>query len=218
MIIFVSIRKNEKMLQIDDKIISFDILENHFVCDLNKCKGNCCVQGASGAPLAEDEAGILNDLYPDIKPFLRPEGAVAIEQQGVPVIDVDGDEVTPLIDGKECAYVVFDRGIAFCGIEKAYLEGRISFRKPISCQLYPIRVKQFSGFTALNDDRWTLCEPARALGKEKKVRIFEFVREALIRAYGKPFYEDLNEAAEKLNEKRLIERNQSLDEEYGQIF
>lgn len=206
------------MLQIGDKIVSLDVIENQFICDLQKCKGNCCVIGASGAPLEEGEADLLNDLYPQIKPFLRAEGIEAIEAQGLPVIDADGDEVTPLVNGKECAYVVFENGIALCAIEKAFLAGKISFRKPLSCYLYPIRAKKYKEFTALNDDRWELCEPARVLGKVKKVRIYEFVKAALVRGYGKDFYRKLDEAANRRLKYKLIERDLSADEEYGQIF
>ena len=156
------------MLQIDDKIVSLDILEKHFVCNLEKCKGYCCVHGASGAPFDKGESEILKKEYSNIKPFLSSEGIAAIEKDGISVVDSDGDEVTPLINGKECAFSIFEKGIAKCGIEKAFLAGKTTFRKPVSCHLYPIRIKHYSGFYALNYDQWDLCDPARILGDEKK--------------------------------------------------
>ena len=199
------------MLQIDDKIISLDILEKNFVCHLEKCKGYCCVHGASGAPLDKGEGAILREVFPDVKPFLSREGIEAIEKQGISVIDSDGDEVTPLINGKECAFVIFEKGIAKCGIEKAFLAGKSKFRKPVSCHLYPIRVKHYSGFYALNYDHWDLCDPARILGDEKKVTIFEFVEQALVRKFGENFHKELTVAAKELKHKREQEENRAED-------
>jgi hypothetical protein len=199
------------MLQIDDKIISLDILEKNFVCHLEKCKGYCCVHGASGAPFGEGEVELMKKEYPKIKPFLSEEGNAAIEKQGLAIIDSDGDEVTPLINGKECAYAIFEKGIAKCGIEKAYFAGKTSFRKPVSCHLYPIRVKHFSGFYALNYDQWDLCEPARKNGDEKKVTILEFVEQALVRKFGENFHKELRIAQKELKEKRNQDLNQVED-------
>lgn len=196
------------MLQIDNKIVSRDILEKNFVCHLEKCKGYCCVHGASGAPLDKGEADILKAEYAQFKDFLSKEGNDAIQAQGLSVIDSDGDEVTPLIDGKECAFAIFEKGIAKCGIEKAFLAGKSKFRKPVSCHLYPIRVKQYDGFYAVNYDRWDLCDPARELGDEKKVTIYEFVREALVRKFGEDFHKELTIAAGELQERKLKEINQ----------
>jgi hypothetical protein len=199
------------MLQIDDKIVSLDILEKNFVCNLEKCKGYCCVHGASGAPLDQGEAEILRNEFPQIKPFLSQSGIESIEKQGIPMIDSDGDEVTPLINGKECAFTVFEKGIAKCGIEKAFLAGKTTFRKPVSCHLYPIRVKRYSGFYALNYDKWDLCDPARILGDEKKVTILEFVEQALVRKFGEEFHKELKVAAKELQIKRNDELKQIED-------
>jgi hypothetical protein len=179
------------MFEIGDKVISLDLITNDFVCDLNKCKGVCCVDGQSGAPLEAEEVDLLEREYQNIRPFLREEGMQAIEKQGTWVIDVDKETVTPLIDRKECAYAVFENGIARCSIEKAFEAEAISFRKPISCHIYPIRVKKYRGFTALNYDRWKICDPARECGRLKNTPVYRFVREAIERKYGAEFYRKL---------------------------
>lgn len=186
------------MIQIDEKIISEDIFTEDFVCNLNKCKGACCIEGDAGAPLEEEETKILNEIYPKIKSFLRPEGVAAIETQGTYVKDFEDDLVTPLIDDKDCAYVIFDeQGITKCGIEKAFQEGVIDWQKPISCHLYPIRATEYSSFTALNYHKWDICSDACQLGKELKVPVYQFLKNPLIRKYGKEFYKTLSEAAEE---------------------
>ena len=184
------------MLQIGKSLISDDILENHFVCDLNACKGACCVEGQAGAPLEEGELDVLDTLYPKIKPFLRPEGVAAIESQGTHVKGSDGDWETPLINRQECAYVTFDAtGIAQCGIEKAYQAEAISWQKPISCHLYPVRVKEYTELTAVNYHKWQICDPACTLGASLEIPIYRFVREALIRKFGEAWYAKLEELA-----------------------
>ncbi|WKS95567.1 DUF3109 family protein [Riemerella columbina] len=185
------------MIQIEDKIISEDIFTEEFVCNLSRCKGACCIEGDAGAPLEASETHILEEIYPKIKPFLRPEGIEAIEQQGTSVEDFEGDLVTPLIDDRDCAYVIFDEnGITKCGIEKAYEAGVIDWRKPISCHLYPIRATEYSTFTALNYHEWNICSDACQLGKELKVPVYQFLKTPLIRKYGEAFYQTLTEAAE----------------------
>ena len=179
------------MFEIDKTIVSIDVVEKKFVCDLEKCRGYCCVHGESGAPLENEEADILEDIYPHIRGFLRKEGIKAIEKQGTSVVDNDNERVTPLIMGKECAYAVFEKGIAGCGIEKAYEQGATGFRKPLSCHLYPIRIKKFHDFEAVNYDRWSICEPAREAGIRKNVPVFRFVREAIIRKFGAEYFKKL---------------------------
>jgi len=180
------------MVQVEDKIISEDIFEKNFVCNLNKCKGICCVEGDSGAPLDIEETQILKDIYPNIKTYLRPEGIDAIEQQGTHVVDADGDLVTPLVDGQECAYVVFDElGKTKCGIEIAYKDGIVDYQKPISCHLYPIRITKYPSFDALNYDSWKICSDACILGDELKVSVYKFLKTPLIRKYGEEFYREL---------------------------
>ncbi|MBT0550597.1 DUF3109 family protein [Riemerella anatipestifer] len=186
------------MIQIEDKLISEGLFSEEFVCNLNKCKGACCIEGDAGAPLEQPEVKILEDIYPKIKSYLRPEGIKAIEEQGTSVEDFEGDLVTPLIDNRDCAYVIFDEnGITKCGIEKAYEEGAIDWQKPISCHLYPIRITEYSTFTAFNYHEWKICSDACALGKELKVPVYKFLKTPLIRKYGEGFYQTLTEAAEE---------------------
>ncbi|WP_018675882.1 DUF3109 family protein [Riemerella columbina] len=186
------------MIQIEDKLISEDIFNEEFVCNLSRCKGACCIEGDAGAPLDKEETDILEEIYPKIKPFLRPEGVKAIESQGTSVEDFDGDLVTPLIDNRDCAYVIFDEnGITKCGIEKAYEAGTIDWQKPISCHLYPIRITEYPSFTAFNYHEWTICSDACQLGKELKVPVYQFLKTPLIRKYGETFYTTLSEAAEE---------------------
>jgi len=187
------------MIQIDDKVVSSEILKNKFCCDITQCKGLCCVHGSSGAPLTKQEGDILNKILPQITPYMVPEGIKAVKQQGTSVIDIDHDLVTPLVDDKECAYVVFEDGIAICAIEKAWLNKRVDFRKPISCHLYPIRIKEYPTFTALNYDVWDVCAPARKLGENKGLPVYRFLKDALIRAYGTDFYNQLEEAEKLIN-------------------
>lgn len=187
------------MIQIEDKLISEEIFSEKFVCDLTRCKGACCVEGDAGAPLDKEETEILDALYPKIKPYLRKEGVQAIEEQGTWTVDpMDGDFVTPLVNGSECAYVIFDeKGITKCGIEKAYEDGVVDYHKPISCHLYPIRVTEYTDFSALNYHEWPICAPACDLGKELSVPVYRFLKSPLIRKYGESFYETLSEAAQE---------------------
>ena len=186
------------MIEIDKTVVSLDLLEKHFICDLDKCKGMCCVHGDSGAPLESAEAEILDKLFPVIKKYLRQEGIEAIKNQGRHVIDSDGDLVTPLVNRKECAYVIFKHGIAKCGIEKAFEDGAIDFQKPVSCHLYPVRTKKYSDFEGINYDRWEICQPATILGQKENIPVFRFVKKALVRKYGVDFYKKLEIAADSL--------------------
>lgn len=186
------------MIQIDDKLISEDLFSEEFVCNLAKCKGICCVEGDAGAPLDEDETKILDEIYPKIKSYLRPEGIQAIEEQGTYTLDFEGDLVTPLVNNAECAYVIFDeKGYTKCAIEKAYEDGVIDWQKPISCHLYPIRITEYSNFSAINYHEWDICSDACTLGKELGVKVYQFLKKPLIRKYGEDFYQTLSEAAEE---------------------
>lgn len=180
------------MVRIGDIIVSSDILECTFVCDLEKCHGACCIIGDSGAPLEPEEVEILQTEYQAIKEFLRPEGIKTIEKSGTSVIDVDGDRVTPLIENRECAYVVFEGEIARCAIEMAWRAGKTNFRKPVSCHLYPIRLTKYSNFVAANYHRAEFCAPARLNGEKLQIRVYEFLKEAIIRHFGANFYEELD--------------------------
>ena len=190
--------KLNRMFQLQKTIVSEEILENDFVCNLSACKGACCVDGDAGAPLTKEETQILADIYPKVKPFLRKEGIAAIEAQGTHVIGTDGELETTLIDGKDCAYVIFDGKTALCGIEQAYNQGEVDWKKPVSCHLYPVRVKEYSDFSAVNYHKWHICSDACALGAELQVPVYKFVKEALVRKFGNEWYEELEKVAEDL--------------------
>ncbi|HRN98048.1 MAG TPA: DUF3109 family protein [Flavobacterium sp.] len=185
------------MFQLGNTIVSEDVLEKEFVCNLSACHGTCCVDGDAGAPLTDDETKILEQIYPKVKPLLRPEGVAAIEAQGTWVVGTDGDLETPLIDNRDCAYVIFDGPTALCGIEQAYNQKLINWKKPVSCHLYPVRIKEFSSFSAVNYDKWDICDPACTLGKELEVPVYKFVKEALIRRFGADWYAELETIAEQ---------------------
>jgi hypothetical protein len=194
------------MLRIDDTIFSFDILEKKFRCNLPKCLGNCCRYGDSGAPLSNEEAHILKEIYSKVKPYLRAEGITAIEEKGTSVTDFENDQVTPLIGNEECAYTIFKDDILFCGIEQAWTDGKISFRKPLSCHLFPARIKYYSDFRAVNYQELAICSPARVTGEREGVYVYEFLREPLIRALGKNMYKDLCVAAKELRKNNTIKK------------
>ena len=182
------------MIIIDDTLISDEVYTEFFVCNLSACFGGCCVHGDAGAPLEKQEAKILDNIYPIIKPYLRKEGIEAIETTGKHVKDIDGEYTTPLVKGRECAYVIFDENkIAKCGIEKAWEDKKTEFQKPISCHLYPIRITKYSNYEAVNYHRWPICDPARKYGKKLKVRVYEFLKDSLIRKYGQHWYTQLDE-------------------------
>ena len=186
------------MFQLGNTIVSEDIIEKDFLCNLSACKGACCIDGDAGAPLTKAETKVLEDIYDQVKPFLRKEGVEAIETQGKFTVTANGDFETPLINNADCAYVIFDeKGVALCGIEEAYNQGETTFKKPLSCHLYPIRLKEYSAFTAVNYHKWQICDDACTLGKELQVPIYKFVKEALIRKFGEGWYEQLEEVAAK---------------------
>ena len=187
------------MIQVDDKIISFDVFEKQFVCDLSACKGACCVEGDAGAPLTDKELDVLPNIYNEVKSYMRTEGIAEIEKQGFFVLDGDGDKTTPLVKNKECAFVVFDENnIAKCSIEQAYNDGKINFKKPISCHLFPIRIKEYRDFDAVNYEAINICKPACFCGESLRVPVYRFLKEPLIRLYGEEWYDKLTEAARLL--------------------
>jgi hypothetical protein len=188
------------MIEIGETIISTDLVTKFFTCDLQQCKGACCVLGDSGAPLDENEKILLREIFPSLKPFLRPESVSAIEKQGTSVTDVEKECVTPLIEGKECAYAVFEDGIARCGIENAFLAGVVPFRKPLSCFLYPVRIKKYRTFEAVNYDIWSVCDPARLLGASLRALVYEFTAPALLLKYGEEWVQALRLAAKEVQE------------------
>lgn len=186
------------MIEIDGKIVSDDILTECFACDIARCKGECCVDGNSGAPLEMEEADILEEEYENYKPYMTPEGIESVERQGFMVVDCDGDYTAPLVDDAECAYSYRENGITLCAIEKAFREGKCSFRKPISCHLYPIRLINLSnGTIGLNYHRWNVCSSACENGRKLGIPVYKSLREPIIRRFGEEFYKAL-ECAEDL--------------------
>jgi hypothetical protein len=188
------------MLVIEDKTVSDDVIDQQFVCDLNACKGACCVEGDFGAPLDKSELEILDEIYEKVKPYLTPEGIRTIEKKGKYLFVEENKEwCTPLMDrDKGCAWLVRDKnGIVMCGIEKAYRDGKIDFKKPVSCHLYPIRITKYKNFDAVNYERWSVCKAACKNGKTLKVPVYQFLKEAIIRKYGPDFYEALDQYAQQ---------------------
>lgn len=182
------------MIQIDDKVISFDVFRKKYICDLSKCCGECCVEGDSGAPLDDEETTILDEIYPIVEPYLPSESVAEIARQGKWVVDRDGDKVTPIINGRECVYAYHDTdGIWKCAIEKAFLDGKLEWKKPISCHLYPIRVTKYKNFEALNYHEWFVCKPAIELGEQVGTPVYKFLKEPIIRKYGESFYKEMEE-------------------------
>ena len=191
------------MIAIENVLVSDEVVEKHFVCDLNACKGGCCVDGDCGAPLTEEETHILADVYPKIKHFLPERYVQEIEAQGTHTMDDEYGYVTPTVNGGICAYGYIDElGIVKCAIEKAWKEGIVDFQKPISCHLYPIRITQSPGFEAVNyEPRKKLCKPGCKLGNQLKVPVYQFLKTPLIRKYGEEFYEALDAVAKEYFQK-----------------
>lgn len=190
------------MIEIGHVLVHEDVVNENFVCNLNRCKGACCLEGDSGAPLDAAELDILDEIYPKVKPYMTAKGVATVEQNGTYVEDFEGDYTTPCVDvNKECAYVIWENGITKCAIEKAYEQGAISWRKPISCHLYPIRITKYPEFDVLNYDRWSICSPACSFGKELKVHVHEFLKGPLIRKYGEDWYQGLEDAVAELKKR-----------------
>lgn len=189
------------MLEIGRTIVSLDILEKKFLCDLLKCKGACCVEGDSGAPVTTEEVKAIQEAYPEIKAYLPEIHQAEVEKQGFAVIDIEGDLVTPLVNNEQCAYSIEEKGILKCGIEKAFLDGKTTFRKPISCHLFPIRITEYKRFDAVNYEQIDICQPGRECGKSEKLPLYIFLKEPLIRRYGEEWYEQLAYAAENMPRK-----------------
>ncbi|MEI6815505.1 MAG: DUF3109 family protein [Bacteroidota bacterium] len=186
------------MIAIEDTLVSEDLLERKFVCDLNKCKGECCIAGDVGAPLDADELPVLTKIYNKVKPYMSSRGIKEVEKHGLYILDGGDEYSTPLVQGKECAYVYFENEIAFCAIEKAYKEGKIDFKKPISCHLYPVRITKHKGYEAVNYDKWDICNPACKNGKKLGVPVYVFLQESLTRKYGEGWYKQLTLVAAEL--------------------
>lgn len=189
------------MIEIDDKVVSIDILTTNFCCDLDKCKGICCVEGNAGAPLDIEEVEILEQEYEAYKPYMKSEGIEVIEQMGFMIVDSDGDYTTPLINDSECAFSFEENGMTLCAIERAYKEGKTNFVKPISCHLYPIRLVPFSnGSIGLNYHRWGVCNSAISCGNKIQLPMYKALKTPIERRFGEDFYKALEEAEKYIKE------------------
>ncbi|MBD5289575.1 MAG: DUF3109 family protein [Bacteroides sp.] len=187
------------MLQIGSTLISLDLIDRYFECDLGSCLGECCVEGDAGAPLTEEEAEKLIPLAEELAPELLPGAQRVLAEQGPSYRDQDGDLVTSIVDGRDCIFTTYGPGgVCLCALEKARREGRPGFFKPISCSLYPVRVKEYDAFTAVNLHRWKICKCAEVLGRAKGIRAYQFLKEPLIRRFGEEWYKELEIAAEHL--------------------
>ena len=185
------------MIAINNTLVSEELFEKKFVCDLAACKGACCVAGESGAPIDKEELHIIDTILDKVKPYMVKKGIKAIEKHGAYVIDADGDYTTTLVGpGAECAFVFFDENnIAKCAIEQAYYEGKITWKKPISCHLYPVRITKHRAYDTVNYDKWSVCKPACECGEKLDVPVYKFLKEPLIRKYGKKWFKELETSA-----------------------
>jgi hypothetical protein len=191
------------MLQIDDTIISLELLDESFVCDLEICKGNCCIEGDDGAPLENSEVQILENILPVIWDDLTEKSKDVIRIQGVSYIDDDGEPVTSIVNGAECVFTYTDdSGICKCAIEKAYRAGKTDFYKPISCHLYPVRLQHYTDYTAVNYHRWNVCSCARKLGGKLGIPVYKFLKEPLIRKFGAEWFDQLEIADAELKNRK----------------
>ncbi|MDE6158378.1 MAG: DUF3109 family protein [Muribaculaceae bacterium] len=181
------------MLQIQDTLVSLDLAERFFCCDLDACKGQCCLDGDAGAPLSDGEADEIRRVLPEIWDDLLPAARLEIEENGVSYTDIEGDEVTALVNGSNCVFATLDEnGCWICAIERAFRQGRIDFYKPVSCHLYPVRIKEYDSFTAVNYHRWKICKAAEVLGRAKGIRAYRFLEGPLRRRFGNEWYEELS--------------------------
>ena len=181
------------MLIIKDTLVSLDLIEEYFHCDLSACRGECCVEGDAGAPVTREELDAIDAVLPLVKDDLTPAALRVIESDGTGYVDEEGDLVTSIVCGRDCVFTTYaPGGLCLCALEKAYREGRAPHTKPMSCHLYPARLKSLpGGMTAVNLHRWKICEPARKLGRSKGVRAYEFLRDPLIRRFGADWYAEL---------------------------
>lgn len=193
------------MVLIGDVVVSFDVLKEKFCCDLDLCKGVCCIEGDAGAPVDLEEVGKLEEVLPAVWKELSPEARTIIDRQGVAYTDEEGDLVTSIVNGKDCVFTCHDeKGYCYCAIEKAYREGRCDFYKPVSCHLYPIRISDYGPYKAMNYHRWDVCKAAVALGENKDMPVYRFLKEPLIRKFGKEWYDELEVVATELRKQLML--------------
>jgi hypothetical protein len=180
------------VLQIQDTLVSLDLVERFFCCDLDKCLGQCCIEGDAGAPVTEAEVEKIKEILPEVWDDLLPSARREIEENGVSYVDSEGDLVTGIVEGRNCVFTTYGTGgMCHCAIEKAYREGRIDFCKPVSCHLYPVRIKEYEKFTAVNLHRWKICHCAEVLGRKLGLRAYRFLEGPLVRRFGREWYDEL---------------------------
>lgn len=185
------------MFQIQDTLVTLDLAERFFCCDLDKCLGACCIEGDAGAPVTEDEVKEIERVLPVIEPEMMPRAVAEVKENGVAYTDEEGDLVTTILDGRNCAFTCYaPGGVCLCALERAYREGKTDFKKPASCALYPLRIKKFPTFTAVNYHRWDICRDAEILGEKKGIRLYQFLRGPLIDYFGQEWYDELAAACE----------------------
>lgn len=185
------------MMQIGNVLVSLDIAQRYFCCDLDACLGECCIEGDAGAPITKEEYEKLKEVLPVVWDDLLPQAKDVITRQGVGYIDCDGDLVTSIVDGRNCVFTCYaPGGMCLCAVEKAFREGRTDFYKPSSCHLYPARLTDYPGFTAVNYHQWKICKAAEVLGRKKGVRLYQFLKQPLISRFGKDWYDELALACE----------------------
>lgn len=185
------------MLQIQNTIVTLDLAEEFFCCDLDKCLGACCIEGDAGAPVTIDEVEKIEEALPVVEPEMLPRAVEEVRQNGVAYVDQEGDLVTTILDGRNCAFTCYaPGGICLCALEKAFREGKTGFKKPASCSLYPLRLTTYPTFTAVNYHRWKICRDAVANGRKKGIRLYQFLRGPLTEHFGKEWYDELAQACE----------------------
>ncbi|MBR6507923.1 MAG: DUF3109 family protein [Paludibacteraceae bacterium] len=186
------------MFLIQNTLVSLDVLEKEFCCDLDTCRGCCCIEGDAGAPVSDEELQQIEQLLPELLPQMTKEARAVVEQQGLSYLDPSGEQVLSIVNGKDCIFARTDHnGWCYCLIEKAFNAGKISFKKPISCHLYPIRLTRVGDYTGVEYHRWDICHCARQLGKKKHIPLYQFLREPLIRRFGEAWYAELCLTAEE---------------------
>lgn len=185
------------MLQIQNTIVTLDLAEEFFCCDLEKCLGACCIEGDAGAPVTIDEMEKIEEVLPVVEPEMLPRAVEEVRQNGVAYVDQEGDLVTTILDGRNCAFTCYaPGGICLCALEKAFREGKTGFKKPASCSLYPLRLTTYPTFTAVNYHRWKICRDAVANGRKKGIRLYQFLRGPLTERFGQEWYDELAQACE----------------------
>lgn len=198
------------MLEIQNTLVSLDLAEQFFCCDLDSCLGECCIEGDAGAPITEEEKQKIEEILPEIYDELLPAAKREIDSNGVAYIDEEGDLVTSIIDGRNCVFTCYEAGgMCHCAIERAYRQGRIDFCKPVSCHLYPLRLTEYPTFTAVNYHRWKICKCAELLGRKNGVRLYQFLKGPLERRFGKEWYAELCEACEAYLSEYVKETNRT---------